>query len=64
MKKKKETKTKKLHNKQTNAHVLHTTQPYIQKVKMYADFAFQSKKSAEKVRKFSRQNFATKVRKS
>ena len=36
---------------------------YIQKVIMSADFSFQSKKS-EKVRKFARQNFATKVRKS
>ena len=31
---------------------------YIQKVKMSADFAFSPKRSAEKVRKFSRQNFA------
>ena len=35
---------------------------YIQKVKLSADLVFQSKKSAEKVRKFSRQNFVSKVR--
>ena len=37
---------------------------YILKVKESADSTFQSQKSAEKVRKLRRQNFATKVRKS
>ena len=35
---------------------------YIQKMIKFADSAFQSKKSEEKVCKFSRQNFVTKVR--
>ena len=43
----------------------HRVCAYIQKRITSADSAFQyKKKSAEKVRKFSRQNFATKVRKS
>ena len=37
---------------------------YILKAKKYADSAFQSKKSAEKVRKSQQQNFEIKVRKS
>ena len=41
-----------------------TLQSYIQKRIKSADFAFQCKKSAEKVRKFSRPNFMAKVRKS
>ena len=38
--------------------------PYVEKAKKFADSVFRPKKSAEKVRKSSRQNFATKVRKS